>query len=123
MIFIALFALLLAAFSVLMIVSPSRFSQGIIQFSQQPWFHLFEISSRLLFGLGFVIFADSSIFSTAITLMGYVLILVGIGLAFTPKASHIRFAELAANYGTRYFRFTGCCALPLSVILFYSILP
>ena len=57
MYFIAAFGVLMLLFSLMMLFRPHAFAQGIINFSEQPYFHPFEMISRLIAGGLFVAYA------------------------------------------------------------------
>jgi len=117
---IAAFGFLMMLLSFLMVAKPDSFSGGIISFSEKPYFHLFEIISRIVAGLIFATYATSTIFPKTILFIGYGLILVGIGLALTPPKLHRKFAVWSANNFRRKFRLIGVASVPLSIFLIYA---
>ena len=64
MILITGFGLMMMALSLLMIISPHAFSKGIIRFSQLTYFHIFEMMSRLFFGVVFVYYSPLTLAPT-----------------------------------------------------------
>lgn len=118
--FIAAFGLLMLLFSLLMLFRPYAFAQGIINFSEQPYFHPFEIISRLIAGGIFVTYAADTQFPLLFKVIGLVLLLVGTGLAFTPASLHKKFAVQSAQRCKNYFRLIGVVSVGLSFALIYA---
>lgn len=116
---IAVFGLLMMVLSLTMVIKPDSFSAGIITFSEKPYFHLFEISSRIIAGLIFVAFAADTVFPRVISIIGFALIFVGVGLALTPPRVHRKFAVWSANEFRDKFRLIGIVSVPLSLLLIY----
>lgn len=120
MYFIAAFGLLMLLFSLMMLFRPHTFAQGIINFSEQPYFHPFEIISRLIAGGIFIAYALDTQFPLLFKIIGSVLLLVGAGLALTPPALHKKFAVQSANSCKNYFRFIGVVSVVLAIALIYA---
>lgn len=116
---IAAFGFLMMLFGLAMVWNPDAFSSGIITFSKKPYFHLFEIASRIIAGLIFIVYADDTVFPVGISIVGYGLILVGIGLALTPPRMHRKFAVWSANEFREKFRLIGIVSIFLSSVLMY----
>ncbi|MFZ1700589.1 MAG: hypothetical protein WBO10_10635 [Pyrinomonadaceae bacterium] len=117
---IAAFGLLLMVISLLMIVDPAKFSRGIVGFSEKWYFHPFEIVSRFAFGVVFVIFSAQTGFPSLILAMGYMLILVSIGLLLTPPSRHRKFAVWSADKFGAWFRPLGFLSLVFGAFLIYA---
>lgn len=120
MYFIAAFGVLMLLLSLMMLFRPHAFAQGIINFSQQPWFHPFEIISRLIAGGIFVAYAAETQFPLLFKVIGLVLLLVAAGLALTPPGLHKKFAVQSANSCRSYFRLIGLVSVVLAVALIYA---
>ena len=120
MYFIAAFGLLMLLFSLMMVFRPQAFAQSIVDFSEQPYFHPFEIISRLIAGVLFVTYAADTRFPLLFKVIGLVLVLVGVGLAFTPPRLHKKFAVQSALRCKNYFRFIGIASVVLSFALIYA---
>lgn len=116
---IAAFGLLMMVLSLTMVIKPDSFSTGIITFSEKPYFHVFEVVSRIIAGLIFVTYATDTVFPTVISVIGFALILVGVGLALTPPRVHRKFAVWSANEFRYRFRLIGIVSVPLSLWLIY----
>ena len=119
---IAAFGLLMMLLSLSMAVKPDSFANGIISFSEKSYFHLFEITSRITAGLFFVVYAPDTLYPKIILFIGYVLILVGVGLALTPPRLHRKFAVWSANNFRSKFRLIGIASVPLSIFLIYTVI-
>jgi hypothetical protein len=116
---IAAFGCLMMLFGFAMVWNPGAFSAGIIAFSKKSYFHLFEILSRIAAGLIFIFYADDTVFPLVIYIIGSGLILVGIGLAFTPPRIHKNFAVWSAGAFKDKFRLIGLVSIPMSLWLVY----
>lgn len=120
MYFIAAFGLLMLLLSLVMAVKSASFSKGIISFSEQPYFHIVEVFSRIVAGLIFINYSANTRFPQAIFAIGIVLLGVGMGLALTPPRLHRKFALWSAHYFKNKFRLIGLLSVPLSLLLIYS---
>jgi hypothetical protein len=120
MYFIAAFGVLMLFFSLLMLFRPNAFANGIINFSEQPYFHPFEIISRLIAGGIFVAYASDTHFPLSFKVIGLVLLLVGAALALTPPRLHKKFAVQSANKCRNYFSLIGMVSIGLSLTLIYA---
>jgi hypothetical protein len=120
--FILSFAILLIILSVYMVLYPKVWASGIVRFSQWPYFHIFEILSRLFVGLGFIYFAKYSIYPKLIFGLGYLLVAVSIGLALTPSTKHRQFAVWTADKFLHVFRPSGIVSICFGIFLIYSVL-
>lgn len=119
MYFIALFGLLLTALSLVMIISPQRWSDGIISFSQKSYFHWYEVMSRFIAGCLFISFHQSTLSPLLIKTMGYLLVAVSIGLFIYGSDRHLKFAAWSAVKFKPYFRACGVGALLFGNYLIY----
>ncbi|MGI2212876.1 hypothetical protein [Shewanella oncorhynchi] len=119
MYFIAAFGLLMLLLSLVMAVKPESFSKGIISFSEQPYFHIAELFSRVIAGLIFTHYSTDTQFPQTIFAIGIVLLGVGMGLALTPPRLHRKFALWSAQYFNNKFRLIGLFSIPLSLLLIY----
>ncbi|WP_233080819.1 hypothetical protein [Rheinheimera soli] len=117
---ITAFGLLMLLFSLMMLFKPDAFAQGIISFSEQPYFHPFEIISRLIAGGIFMAYAADTQFPLLFQVIGLVLLLVGAGLALTPASLHKKFAVQSAQRCKNYFRLIGVVSVVLAVALIYA---
>ncbi len=90
-----------------MIVSPSYWSNGIIEFSKKSYFHWFEVITRLIAGLVFVSYNQTTSYPQLILTIGYLLIAVGIGLIIIGSIKHRQFAIWSARKFKSTFRSAG----------------
>lgn len=118
----ALFGLLMVLLSVSMIVNPGRFARGIVTFSEMRFFHAFEIVSRIGFGVAALVGAGQTRFPAVMTVMGWVLVAVGVGLLLTPPSQHRRFAAWSAERFQRVFRPAGLLSLLFGLFILYAAL-
>ena len=105
-------------FGLMMFVKPHQFSEGIVSFSEQTWFHPFEILSRLTLGLLFLFLADTSPYSMLFNIIGGVLCFVAVLLLVMGAKRHKAFARKSATIG-RNFRPIGVVAIVVSCGLIY----
>lgn len=120
MYFIAIFAALMMVLSTIMVINPYYFSDGIISFSKKSYFHLFEICSRIIAGIIFAFYSKDTLYPPIFLFVGYMLILVGIGLSLTPPRFHKEFAVWSANRFRSLFRLIGIFSIPISLFLIYA---
>lgn len=116
---IAAFGFLMMLLSLVMAIKPESFADGIIALSKKSCFHPFEVISRIIAGVIFVVYSSDTVFPRAILIIGYTLIVVGIGLAVTPARFHKKFAVWSANSFRGKFRLIGIASIPLSLLLIY----
>ncbi len=119
---IALFGILLVLLSVVMVANPEYWSRGIVKFSKVAYFHPLEIVSRLLFGAIFITFADQTLYPTLMSVIGYVLVAVGIGLSLTPPSKHRWFAVWSAQRFKSVFRPAGALSFVFGIFIIYAAL-
>ncbi len=117
---LASFGILMVLLSISMVLSPIRFSNGIIRFSESVYFHPFEIISRLAFGVVFVIYANHTLYPQMILVIGYILIAVGIGLTLTPPTKHKQFAVWSAKKFLHAFRPAGVISFLFGLFIIYA---
>ncbi len=118
---IAAVGLLTVVFSTLMAASPERWSSGIITFAAKPYFHIAEISSRLLLGLVLLIFAGSTLYPTFITIVGGVFLFAGVFLIFAGPRRHREFAVRSAGF-KKVFRPAGIAGAAFGTFIIYTAL-
>ncbi|MCF6225597.1 MAG: hypothetical protein L3J22_04750 [Xanthomonadales bacterium] len=119
---IAFFGTLLVFLSTVMVVNPEYWSKGIVKFSEAAYFHLFEIVSRLLFGAIFITFADQTLYPTMMSIIGYMLVGVGVVLSLTPPSKHRLFAAWSAQRFSSIFRPAGVFSFIFGIFIIYAAL-
>ena len=119
MFFIAAFGLLMMCLSIIMIVNPSYWSNGIIEFSRKSYFHWFEVITRLIAGLVFVSYNQTTLYPQLILSIGYLLIAVSIGLIITGSVKHRQFAVWSARKFKSTFRPAGFGSFVFGSFLIY----
>ena len=118
-IFITSFGLLLAILSLVMIFNPKRWANGIIQFARKPYFHWFEVTTRLAVGVVFLQVHSAFRYPLLILIMGYLFIAVSIGLIIVGERKHRAFAFWSATRFKTVFRPTGMVSFVFAVTLTY----
>ncbi len=119
MYFITGFGVLMMILSIVMIVSPRYWSDGIISFSQKSYFHWFEVISRAIAGLIFVHFYESTLHPNLIFAAGCLLVAVSVGLVLAGSVKHRKFAVWSANKFKKTFRVSGFGSLCFGMFLVY----
>ncbi len=119
---IAFFGILMILLSIVMVVDPDYWSDGIVKFSQTKYFHGFEIISRLGFGAIFIAFSSQTLYPAVIGGFGYLLVAVGGGLLIAGPSRHRLFAVWAANTFKKTFRRAGFVSIVLGVFIAYAAL-
>ena len=118
MLIIVLFGLGMFALGAIMFLKPMAFSNSIATFSHKTWFHHFEIVSRLLIGVLFLLFAKQTSYPTVITVLGIILCFVSVFLVLIGEQRHKRFALRTARIG-KHFRPLGLIAILCGASLIY----
>ncbi len=119
MIGIILFAVLLIIISMVMIINPDYWCKAIVRFSLLPYFHPFEIVTRIGFGIIFLLYGEQTLFPETMKVIGYLLLSVGLGLILIPPSKHKQFAVWSSEKFKRLFRPTGFITLVFGVFLIY----
>lgn len=119
---ILVFGALTILISAVIIARPAYWSEAIVHFSEWRYFHPFEIITRLAMGGLFIIFAQDTAYPTAITIIGAVILAVGLGLMITPPSLHRRFALWSAEKFHPAFRPLGVGSLLFGLFLIYAAL-
>jgi hypothetical protein len=117
---ITLFGIALMFLSIMMVINPDSFADGIISFSKKPYFHIFEVLSRLLFGIVFLYYSDQTRFPEIMLLIGYLLVLVSIILTIIAPTRHKKFALWSASRFKKIFRPAGIGSFFFGLFLVYS---
>jgi hypothetical protein len=118
---LVIFGIGLLGFGCYMVVKPLQFSRGIVWFSEKKWFHTFEIISRLVFGVIFLMLADKTSYPSVVSLLGGVLCFVSLFLIIIGPSRHRRFALLTSGIG-KQFRFFGLLVILCGLGLIYLVL-
>ena len=105
--------------SVVMIVSPSAWSRGMLAFSKKSYFHVFEITSRLSLGGVLWLFAGGTSYPKLFTGMAAMFLFAGVFLIFIGIDRHRAFAVRAATF-TRLFRFAGFASLAFGAFTVFA---
>lgn len=116
---IAALGLLTIVLSLMMIVSPAGWAKGILTFSEQRYFHIFEIVSRLLLGVILIGFGGDTLHPRLWVVLGYVMFAVAVLLVVMGSKRHRAFAEKSSTF-ERIFRPAGFFSLAFGVFVIYS---
>lgn len=119
---IIFFGALTIGLSLLMVINPKRWGDYIVRFSQMRGFHTFEVLSRMVIGVVFLAYANQTAHPKVMSVFGYLLLAVGIGLSFLPPSSHKRFTLWAADKFRNIFRPASLASLAFGIFLIYSAL-
>lgn len=117
---ITLFGALMMLFSIVMVVNPGYWSRGIVKFSKAPYFHPLEIVSRLVFGVILIAFSGQTLYPAIMSIVGYILVVVGVGLLLTPPSIHRQFAVWSARIFRPIFRPAGMVSFAFSIFVIYA---
>jgi hypothetical protein len=118
---IAAIGLLTMFLGVVMIVSPSAWGSGIRAFAQKSYFHLLEVSTRLLIGGALILFAGQTLHPALFAFAGYLLVAVGALLLLAGASRHRAFAVRSASF-TAVFRPAGLVGFIAGAFIVYSAL-
>jgi hypothetical protein len=118
MLIVMLFGAGMILLGAIMFIQPMRFANGIAAFSQKAWFHVFEIVSRLVIGVLFMIFAQHTAFYQLIFGLGALLVGVSIFLIVIGEQRHKSFAMKTVKIGHK-FRPIGMIAILAGGSLLY----
>ena len=108
---------LMALISLWMAFKPADFADGVLAFSEWRWFHAFEVLSRLVIGLAFIVLNEAFVYPGFATGFGYLLVAVGIGLIMLGRERHERFARWTATLSPAVFRPSGAVGFALGALL------
>lgn len=118
MLLVIVFGLAMLSFGCVMTLKPLQFSAAIARFSAKPWFHQFEIFSRLLMGVLLLLIADTTSYPMTIAAIGGLLCLVSVLLMVIGSRRHRAFALLTSGIG-KHFRWLGVIAIVCGAGLVY----
>ena len=114
-----IFGLLTICLSSIMVISPQKWSNGIVAFSEKSYFHWFEVISRFIAGVLFIAFHQHTSFPQLMLAIGYLLLAVSLGLIVVGSAKHKEFAVWSASKFKSTFRVAGICSFCFGLFLIY----
>ena len=117
---IAVFGVLMMALSTVMVINPGYWSDVIVRFSRQKYFHAFEILSRLSFGAIFIVFAEQTLYPVVMGVLGYLMMAVGVVLLIMPSRKHKEFAVWSAKKFRNAFRPAGFGSMAFGAFIVYG---
>jgi len=106
--------------SLMMIKNPQTFATGIIKFSQQTYFHVVEILSRLFFGVVFVYYSPLTLAPSMNAMLGYLMIFTAILLLVIGANKHRKFALWSADKFSTRFRISGFFSFIFGSYIIYT---
>ncbi len=118
MLLLTLFGIGMLGIGLFAVVRPQQFAHGIVQFSEQAWFHYFEIGSRFILGVLFLALSQTTPYTTLFYVLGGILCGVAVFLILIGPSRHKRFARLTAEIGES-FRVLGLVAIICGAALVY----
>jgi hypothetical protein len=116
---ISAIGLLTIILSLIMVISPTAWSRGILLFAEKPYFHTAEVTSRLLLGGILLFFADGTRYPLFIRIVGGVFIIAGVFLIIAGEKRHRDFAVRSATF-TRIFRPAGFAGVAFGIFIVYT---
>ena len=116
---VVIFGSLMVFFSLIMIANPNYWSETIVRFSLKPWFHWFEVLSRLTFAILFLFAAPYSAYPNLILAISYLLFFVSAFLLIMAPKRHQAFAVWSAKSFNKWFRPLGILSLAFGGFLVY----
>jgi len=119
MLAIAAIGLLTIILATIMIVSPLAWSRGILAFAAKPYFHIFEITSRLMLGGVLFYFANATLFPLFIKIVAAIFVFAGIFLIVIGSKRHRAFAERSATF-INVFRPAGIAGVIFGAFIIYT---
>ncbi|MCF7689246.1 MAG: hypothetical protein K9M98_10315 [Cephaloticoccus sp.] len=117
---IILFGLITTVLGLWMILKPQLWLELAVRYCRLPYMHPLEILIRLGFGYLFITYAADTRFPTIISYAGYLLVAVGVGLAFLRPSYHRHIGITMIQRIGPWFRFTGLVVLPVGIFLIYA---
>ena len=115
---IAAIGLMTIILSSIIIASPAAWSRGILAFAAKPYFHIFEITSRLTLGGVLIYFADSTMYPLVLKIVGGVFIFAGMFLIAAGSKRHREFAVRSAAF-LKLFRPAGIAGVIFGAFIIY----
>lgn len=119
---VAIFGLFLILISLLMLVRPDLWEKLALWYIRQPFMHPVEILLCLGVGVLFVVTAGGSRFPTVLSVFGYLLAAVGVGLTLIGPSRHRRFGLWSMEKSSGLFRPMAPFSLAFGVFLVYAAL-
>ena len=115
---IAAIGLLTIILSLIMTISPSAWSRGILAFAEKPYFHIAEIVSRLALGGILLFFADATLYPLLVRIVGGVFLFAGSFLIIAGEKRHREFAVKSSTF-INIFRPAGIAGVIFGAFLIY----
>lgn len=119
MVFVAIYGVFLVVVSLWMIATPDPWVDKATDYVRWRFMHPVEILIAAGSGIGFVLSATSSPFPLALTIFGYLLVAIGIGLVVIGPTAHRRFGVWSFQKVRPIVRPSGFASLIIGIFLVY----
>ncbi len=116
---IAAIGLLTIILSTMMIASPAAWSRGIVRFAEKPYFHIFEITSRILLAGVMIFCAGQTNFPLFFRSIGGVFLFAGLFLIIIGEKRHRAFAAKSATFN-KLFRPAGFAGVVFGSFIIFA---
>ena len=121
-ILIILFGLFMVFMAGLMALSPKRFTDIMLQFSDSVWMHTGAVAVRIVLGIVLILIADQSRFPLALHIIGWIAIIAGVMIALVPHAKFTQLIRWAFDKLARYTRIAAIFAVLFGGFLIYAVI-
>jgi sulfite exporter TauE/SafE len=105
--------------SVIMAVSPEKWSRGILSFAEKSYFHIFEITTRIALGAVLLFFANETLFPLVMKIVGGIFVFAGVFLIIIGSKRHREFAVRSSTF-VKVFRPAGIFGIAAGVFAIYA---
>jgi len=102
------------------ISKPAIAARFLLGFAENPAVHYLELLLRLAVGLALLHHSVDMVFSTAMELFGWILILSTLGLLIVPWRWHRNFAKKLVPYANQHLAIIGVISLCFGITLLWS---
>lgn len=116
---VALFGILLVLVGLVMVAKPDLWVKAATAYCRKPYMHPVEIAICIGFGASFVLYAGLSPYPALFKVLGYMLVIVGIGLLFVLPSYHQRYGIWSVEKTAPYSRLMGIVSLAFGALLLY----
>lgn len=104
------------------LLTPARASRFLLGFAGSPARHYAELAVRLLVGGAFILASPGTLWPSAFSLFGWVLLATTTALLFVPWRWHRRFARRAVPEALRFLPLVGASSVFLGGLVLWSVL-
>ncbi len=108
--------------AVWLMVKPESLTRFLVRNAGRIWFHVLAVGVRIVLGVLLLLYADQSRFPLVLTVLGWIAIAAGVGLALIPPARFRRLVEWAFERFGAYTRLAAAGAVAFGLFLFYAVM-